>query len=82
MVPKIHSGQKHILAPATLDEVEVGDIVYAKVHGRFYTHLVKAKDPVKGVMIGNNHGHNNGWSKAVFGRVIKVLKDGEDNDKT
>jgi hypothetical protein len=73
MVPRIHSGQKHILSPVTIEEVEVGDIVYAKVHGRFFTHLVKAKDPVKGLQIGNNHGHINGWTRQVYGKVTKVL---------
>lgn len=73
MVPLIHSGQDHELEPATWESVEVGDIVYCKVHGRFFTHLVKAKNDEKGCQIGNNHGHINGWTKRVFGKVIKVL---------
>jgi len=43
MTPLIMSGQDHKLAPITIDKVEVGDIVYCKVKGSFYTHLVKAK---------------------------------------
>ena len=39
MVPLIHSKQDHILEPATWESVEVGDIVYCKVRGNFYTHL-------------------------------------------
>ncbi len=84
MTPLILSGQKHVLAPSSIEEVEVGDIVYAKVHGRFFTHLVKAKNEDRGVLIGNNHGHNNGWTKSIFGKVIKILKEGEvwpNNDK-
>ncbi len=73
MVPLIHSGQEHILAPATWEECEVGDIVYAKCHGNFYTHLVKAKSSAQGLQIGNNKGHINGWSKQIFGKVIQVL---------
>jgi hypothetical protein len=73
MTPLIKSGQDHKLEPTTLDKVEVGDIVYCKVHGRMYTHLVKAKDEQKGVLIGNNHGRINGWTKHVFGKVIEVL---------
>lgn len=73
MTPKIMSGQKHVLSPITMEEVQIGDIVYCKVHGRFFTHLVKAKDPIKGLLIGNNHGHINGWSKQVYGKVTKVL---------
>jgi hypothetical protein len=71
MLPLIASGQTHTLAPASMDTVEVGDIVYAKVHGRFYTHLVKAKRDDQ-VQIGNNHGHINGWTSQVFGKVIAV----------
>ena len=73
MVPLIHSGQDHILSPASVDDVEVGDIVYCKVDGKFYTHLVKATDPNKGCLIGNNRGRINGWTKNVFGKVTEVL---------
>ena len=61
MIPLIYSGQKHKLAPAKLEDVVVGDIVYCKVHGRFYTHLVKAKNNERGALIGNNKGGINGW---------------------
>ncbi len=73
MVPIIKSGQKHVLAPATWETVSVGDVVYVKVHGRFFTHLVKAKNDIKGCQIGNNKGHINGWSKQVYGKVIEIL---------
>jgi hypothetical protein len=73
MVPLIKSGQDHILSPAKWEDVEVGDIVYCKVHGRFFTHLVKAKNDDHGCQIGNNKGHINGWTKQVYGKVIKVL---------
>ena len=69
MVPLIKSGQDHELSPATWEEVEVGDIVYCKVSGRYYTHLVKAKDPTRGCQIGNNRGNINGWTKNVYGKV-------------
>lgn len=73
MTPRIKSGQKHVLAPCTLEKCEVGDIVFCKVHGRYFTHLVVAKNDDKGAQIGNNHGHINGWTKQVFGKVIQVL---------
>lgn len=73
MVPKIYSGQDFKLAPITLEEVQVGDIVFARVHGRLFTHLVHAKDPQKGLQIGNNKGFINGWTKKVYGKVIEVL---------
>lgn len=78
MTPIIESGQKHVLSPVTdLGDIEVGDIVYCRVHGRFYTHLVKSKDTKKGVLIGNNHGGINGWTKSVYGKVVRILKNGE-----
>ena len=73
MTPLIKSGQEHKLSPAQWNSVEVGDIVYCRVKGRFYTHLVKAKNDDKGCLIGNNHGSTNGWTKQVFGKVREVL---------
>jgi hypothetical protein len=72
MEPLIKSGQRHILAPARWDECETGDIVFCKVRGRYYTHLVKAKSAA-GLLIGNNKGGTNGWTRAVYGKVIKIL---------
>jgi hypothetical protein len=71
MTPLIQSGQKHTLSPITLEECEIGDIVFCKVKGRYFTHIVKAKSE-KGLLIGNNHGHINGWTKQVFGKVIEI----------
>lgn len=73
MIPLIKSGQEHKLAPAKWEDVNVGDIVYCKVNGNFYTHLVKAKDEQRGVQIGNNKGGINGWKKQVYGKVIEVI---------
>lgn len=73
MVPLIRSGQKHMLVPVTWEDCNVDDIVYCKVKGKFYTHLVKAKNNEKGLLIGNNKGGINGWTKQVFGRVTNIL---------
>jgi len=73
MMPLIKSGQDHVLAPVKLDELARGDIVYCKVKGNFYTHLVKAVSTDKGALIGNNKGNINGWTKQVYGRVIKII---------
>lgn len=73
IVPLIHSGQEHELSPAKWEDCSVGDIVYCKVNGRFYTHLVKGKDPVRGLLIGNNRGNTNGWTRNVYGKVTRVL---------
>lgn len=73
MVPLIHSGQEHKLAPVKLEEIKEGDIVYCKVHGKFYTHLVKAISSKGTILIGNNKGGVNGWTKQVYGKVIEIL---------
>lgn len=73
MVPLIKSGQEHVLSPSTWEECKEGDIVYCKVKGKFYTHLVKAKNPDKGLLIGNNKGGINGWTKNVYGKVTQII---------
>ena len=72
MTPLIMSGQKHTLAPIEWQNCAAGDIVFCKVHGSYYTHLVKAKNDVQGLQIGNNHWKINGWTKSVFGKVISI----------
>lgn len=73
MVPLINSGQKHVISPVKIEEVVPGDIVYCRVKGNFYTHLVKAIDPIKGCLITNNKGRINGWTKRVYGKVTEIL---------
>lgn len=75
MIPLIKSGQEHELSPVVdwKTEIQVGDIVYCKVAGRHFTHLVKAIDPIKGCQIANNHGYINGWSTKIYGKVTRVL---------
>ncbi len=73
MNPLIKSGQNHKLEPTTWENCKEGDIVYCKVKGNFYTHLVKAKNNEKGLLIGNNKGGINGWTKNVFGIVTEIL---------
>ncbi|MFZ8417738.1 phage repressor protein, partial [Staphylococcus aureus] len=73
-MPLIKSGQLCTIDP--VDEhtqVNVGDIVLCKVHGRQYLHKVKA---VKGdsFQIANNKGFINGWAnrKSVYGKLVRV----------
>ena len=73
MVPLLYSNQEHRLAPIELKDVIPGDIVFVKVKGNYYTHLVKAIDINKGCLIGNNKGKINGWTKQVYGKVIEIL---------
>ena len=73
MTPLLESKQPVEITPCTWENVEIGDIVYCKVHGNHYTHLVKAKNEKRGVQIGNNHGNVNGWTKNVYGKITKIL---------
>lgn len=79
MTPKIKSGQACKYKPVTKDDdVKEGDMVFCKVNGRIFTHLVTAKKQ-KGLIwryqISNNHGHVNGWAEIdkIYGKVIEVL---------
>jgi hypothetical protein len=77
MLPILKSRQPVVLEPTDWTKVKVGDIVFAKCKGNLYTHLVKATDPKRGVMIGNNHGGINGWTKQVYGIATFKEVDGE-----
>lgn len=72
MSPIIKSGQDHRLAPVELKDCKTGDVVFCKVKGHYYTHLVKGKGE-RGLLIGNNKGGVNGWTKQVYGKVIEIL---------
>lgn len=73
MTPILKSRQPVRIAPCQLKELRIGDVVYCKVRGNYYTHKVYALNDKRGVQIGNNHGHINGWTKNVYGKVIEIL---------
>lgn len=73
MLPLLKSKQPVRLAPICWEDCEVGDIVFCKVRGNVFTHLVKGKSDKRGLLIGNNHGRINGWTKSVYGKVIEIL---------
>jgi phage repressor protein C with HTH and peptisase S24 domain len=72
MTPIIESGST--LTFQRFDEgYEKGDIVFCKVNGRYVdAHLITSKDNKRGYLISNNHGHDNGWTHRVFGKVIRI----------
>jgi hypothetical protein len=72
MKGKIESGQLCTVAPARLEDLRAGDIVLCKVNGTEYLHLVKAVGADGRVLIGNNRGRINGWTRTVFGRLVRV----------
>lgn len=71
MVPRIKSGELCTVEPVTIEELAVGDVVLCKVKGAEYLHLVKALQDGR-VLIGNNKGHINGWTRVVYGRLVRV----------
>ena len=76
MTPILKSGQAVRCAPVTEETLlEKGDIVLAKVNGHFYCHLIHAVKHDNTYLIGNNHGHENGWvsRKNIYGKVIEIL---------
>jgi phage repressor protein C with HTH and peptisase S24 domain len=76
MQPKIKSGQLVTISPE-ISNIAEGDIVFCKVHGHFYVHLVSAikKEQDKTLyQISNNKGRINGWigTNSLYGKVVKI----------
>lgn len=75
MTPKIESGDEVVVKKVPASACRVGDVVYAKVKGNYYLHLLSALDETQNrYQISNNHGHINGWVNAdnVYGLCVKV----------
>lgn len=71
MLPILKSGS--LLTFQKFDNYEINDIVFCKVRGRYIdAHKIIKKDNNKGYLIANNHGFENGWTKMIYGKVIKV----------
>ena len=71
MLPILKSGS--LLTFQRQDSYAIGDIVFCKVKGRFIdAHKIIKQHPQRGFLIANNHGHENGWTKVVFGRAIRA----------
>lgn len=69
MTPILFTGS--LLTFEKREEYEIGDIVFCKIRGRFIdAHLITKKSN-QGYMIANNHGHENGWTKTIYGKVIQ-----------
>lgn len=71
MTPIIESGS--MLTFTKCLDYNVGDIVFCRVRGRIIdAHKVTAKNKQRGWLISNNHGHDNGWAKKIFGKVVMI----------
>lgn len=70
MTGRVNNGQLVTVVPF-VGPPAVGDVVLCRVNGTEYLHLVKAVQGDR-ALIGNNKGGTNGWTKAIYGRCIKV----------
>ena len=71
MQPKIQSGQLCTVAPVDPKTLQKGDIVLCKVGGNKYLHLISAVQGDR-FQISNNHGYVNGWTRKIFGKLVRV----------
>lgn len=75
MSGRINSGDQVILKSIANISLYVGDIVYVKVKGNYYLHLITSIDYLnKRYQISNNHGYVNGWVSInnIYGICIRV----------
>ena len=76
MTPILKSKQPVICIPVQEDTVlKKKDIVLCKVNGHYYLHLIHAIKNDSQFLIGNNHGHMNGWvsKNKIYGKVAEIL---------
>jgi hypothetical protein len=72
MVGRIGGGQLITIAPVSFSDIRVDDIVFCRVKGNFYVHLVKAIGQDGRLQIGNNHGHMGARGRALPQRRSRV----------
>ncbi len=69
MMPILKSGTTCVFQKQ--EKYQVDDIVFCRVKGRYIdAHKVIAVSEQRGYLIANNKGHQNGWTKQIFGKVI------------
>ena len=73
MLPILKSNQPVTLEPVGDKALKVGDIVFCKVRGNYYTHLI-SKIRGRQYQISNNHRFVNGWvtKNSIYGIVTKI----------
>jgi len=73
MDPIIRAGATVTLKPANPTSLKKGDVVFVKVKGRDYLHLIKALRRNQ-ALIGNNKGGINGWASlnSVYGLAVEI----------
>lgn len=76
MTPILKSRQAVICEPVKDGtKLEKKNIVLCKVRGHHYLHLIHAIKNDSEYLIGNNHGHMNGWvgRNQIYGKVVEIL---------
>lgn len=77
MTPILKSHQPVICEPVTDEnELKKKDIVLCKVKRYYYLHLIHGiRNNGEQYLIGNNHGHMNGWisRNQIYGKVVEIL---------
>lgn len=73
MSGRIESGQLCTVVPVDAATLALGDIVLCTAGDQQYLHIVRALEPGR-CLIGNNHGHINGWVSYadIHGKCVKV----------
>jgi hypothetical protein len=75
MTPRIYTKSKLELKKVDPKALRVGDMVYCRVKGSHFVHLLTAIDENKNrFKIENNHGYVNGWigPENIFGICVKI----------
>lgn len=76
MEPKIKSGQLVTISPVFPENLKKDDIVFCKVNGNYYIHLIKEIKFSNKLyfQIGNNKNRINGWTSEdkIYGKVIDI----------
>jgi len=76
MLPILKSGS--LLTFTQSADYNIDDIVFCKARGRYIdAHKIIKIDGGKGFLIANNHGFENGWTKTVYGRVVRAEYQGK-----
>lgn len=69
MTPILKSGT--LLTFEKRAKYEVDDIVFSKVNGKYIdAHKITKIDQNGRYMISNNHGHDNGWTRIIYGKAV------------
>ncbi len=56
-----------------VDAYAAGDIVFCKVNGVYIdAHRITRVGADGRYLVSNDHGHDNGWTRTVYGRVVRA----------